>query len=433
MAATLLLVGDIHLGRRPSGLPEELAGGALSPSDLTPAAAWAATVDLALHHRVDAVVLAGDVVEADNARFEAFGPLEQGVRRLVEGGIAVWAVAGNHDVEALPRLAELIPGFRLLGRGGRWEPASVRRENETLLHLIGWSFPARLHRASPLDSGGFPARPDDDLPVIGVLHCELEGGRSPYAPVARAELDRLPVDAWFLGHVHRPSELGGSRPVGYLGSLVGLDPTETGLHGPWLLRVAPGTLSLEQVPLAPLRWEEVTLDVAGLHGPDRLHEAVVEAMRALHGRLGGAIGEARAVGCRVLLEGSTTFQAELRAQLERERIAGAGFDQDGVFYFVQKVVDRSEPALDLERIAATDDPPGLLARRLLRLRAGEDELLPQARRELSRAAADSWWRQLGPIGLEDDHVRELLLAAGMRALEELLRQAPPPEPREDGA
>lgn len=434
MTATLLFVGDIHLGRRPGGLPEDLGEG-LTASSLTPAAAWRATVDLALRERVDAVVLAGDVVEADNARFEAFGPLEDGVRRLVEGGIGVWAVAGNHDVEALPRLAGMIPGFRLLGRGGRWELAPVARDGETLLHLLGWSFPARRHPSSPLGHEALPQSPGDGRPLIGVLHCDLDGSGSSYAPVGRAELERAAVDAWFLGHVHKPSDLGGVRPLGYLGSLVGLDPTETGPHGPWLARVtAGGGLSLEQVPLAPLRWEAVELDLCGLSGAEELPEAMIESLRAVHQRLGPEEGEAQAVGCRVLLTGSTTFHAALRAMLDRDEIERRGFDQDGVFYFVQKIIDRSTPALDLERIAAGDDPPALLARRLLDLRGGaEAPLLRQARRDLGRVAGESWWRHLGPTDLDDERVRDLLLGAGLRALEGLLRQVPPPEPGEDGA
>jgi len=265
------------------------------------------------------------------------------------------------------------------------------------------------------------------------VHCDLDGAGSPYAPVSRAELERAPVDGWFLGHVHRPSGLSGSRPLGYLGSLVGLDPTETGLHGPWLLSVAPGRLELEQVPLAPLRWEEADLEVAGLAGPEELPEALVGSLRRLHEQLGPRLGQARAVGCRVRLTGSTKFHGELRAELEREDVESRGFDQDGVYYFVDKVVDRSLPALDLERIAAGEDPPALLARHLLGLReGGEAELLREARRALDRAASAAWWQQLGPPGLDERRVRELLLAAGLRALEELLRQTAPARPEEGG-
>ena len=114
----ILAIGDVHLGVRPGGLPEDLDREGVDVRDLTPEAALLAAVDFAIDARVDAVVFAGDVVESTNARYEAIRPLELAVRRLLAEEIPVLAVAGNHDVEALPRLARMIEGFELLGRAG---------------------------------------------------------------------------------------------------------------------------------------------------------------------------------------------------------------------------------------------------------------------------------------------------------------------------
>ncbi|RMF20195.1 MAG: DNA repair exonuclease, partial [Deltaproteobacteria bacterium] len=127
MAVKLLCIGDIHLGRRPGRLPSDLF--AEEGAALGPLAAWRRAVDEAIDRRVDAVLLAGDVVEQEDDFYEAFAPLEEGVRRLQDAGIAVLAVAGNHDVAVLPRLARVIDSFRLLGAGGRWEEATVEGED----------------------------------------------------------------------------------------------------------------------------------------------------------------------------------------------------------------------------------------------------------------------------------------------------------------
>ena len=108
--AVMLAIGDVHLGTAPSGVPGAAASWGVVPDELTPAAALGLAVDLAIDEGVDAVLFAGDVVESTNARFEAMPPLEEGVRRLFEAGIEVVAVAGNHDVEALPRVAALVQG-----------------------------------------------------------------------------------------------------------------------------------------------------------------------------------------------------------------------------------------------------------------------------------------------------------------------------------
>jgi DNA repair protein SbcD/Mre11 len=126
MTVRLLCVGDMHLGRSPGGLGGERLGLLdLDARQLGPRAAWERTVEHALEEAVDALLLAGDVVDAEDDFFEAYDALKRGVETLVDAGIAVLGVAGNHDVKVLPELAKHVADFRLLGRGGRWERAVI--------------------------------------------------------------------------------------------------------------------------------------------------------------------------------------------------------------------------------------------------------------------------------------------------------------------
>ena len=54
---TLLVIGDMHLGRPPTAIPEDLRG---QSDALGPQAAWKRAVDVAIDRDVDAVVLAGE-------------------------------------------------------------------------------------------------------------------------------------------------------------------------------------------------------------------------------------------------------------------------------------------------------------------------------------------------------------------------------------
>ena len=271
-SAAILAIGDVHLGTGCSGVPDVVPSWGVDLAELTPAAALKRAAEFAIEREVDAVLLAGDVVESTNARFEAMLPLEGCIRRLVEAGIEVIAVAGNHDVEALPRLASLIDGFSLLGAGGKWESRTVRKNNNPVAEIVGWSFGERFVRQSPVAQLLLEPlqRTSTLVPRIGLLHADLDASGGHYAPIRKAELDDTGYDAWLLGHIHKPSlesssARPGARPSGYLGSLVGLDPSETGPHGPWLLRVQDGgALHLEQIPLAPIRWEEISISVEGL-------------------------------------------------------------------------------------------------------------------------------------------------------------------------
>jgi len=426
---TLMAVGDIHLGRRPTRLPDLLGEHGVAAAELTPAAAWRATVAEAVRLKVDALCLAGDVVDTADDRFEAYGHLEAGVRRLVEAGIQVFGVAGNHDVEALPRLARRIDGFRLVGEGGRWEVVEITGRDGPV-ELLGWSFPDRRVTSSPLE-GGLPPR-SDTTPRIGLLHCDVDG-HSPYAPVPRAALETAPVDGWLLGHIHRPDALRGPRPTGYLGSLAGLDPGEPGPHGPWRVAVAEGRVEAVHLPLAPLRWEGEAVAVEAIHGDgDGLEEAVgeaaVAALERVHHRISAAATPQvapRVVGCRLRLTGRSPAHAAVAAVATGEAIGRTSLVRDDTVYFVERVVDDALPAVDLEALARGDDPPGLLARHLLALERGEDEgapLLARARAALGAVAARPW-PGLEPV--DDVDPRPLLRRVGVRLLEELLAQRGP--------
>jgi exonuclease SbcD len=406
--AAILAIGDVHLGTACSGVPDEISSWGLDPTELTPAAALKISVDFAIEQKLDAVLFAGDVVESTNARFEAMLPLEEGVRRLLDAGIQVIAVAGNHDVEALPRLAALMDGFTLLGAGGRWESRAITKNKAVVAEVIGWSFGERFVRQSPVaELLAKPVeRPSSPVPRIGLLHADLDASGGYYAPIRQAELDNTGYDAWLLGHIHKPSldslaASTGSQPSGYLGSLVGLDPSETGPHGPWLLSVPyDGKLHMEQLPLAPLRWEYVSVSIDG----------------------------PRALGLRVRLTGASLQYEEIRQRIVAGEWNGLGRVVDGTAVFFNKIIDAMELLLDFAEIAKGDDPAALIAQRLLTLEHDDERskaLIEKARVELGNFAYEDIWSPVqdhrnATDPLTDDALRDLLLRSGKATLNAML-------------
>lgn len=434
--AAILAIGDVHLGTACSGVPDEISSLGLDPGELTPAAALKLSVDFAIEQKLDAVLFAGDVVESTNARFEAMLPLEEGIRRLLDAEIQVIAVAGNHDVEALPRLAALIDGFTLLGAGGRWESRAITKNEAPVAEIIGWSFGERLVRQSPVAQllANPLEKPSSPVPRIGLLHADLDASGGPYAPIRQTELDNTGYDAWLLGHIHKPSldrlaTSKDSRPSGYLGSLVGLDPSEVGRHGPWLLSLPnDGTLHMKQVLLAPLRWEHVNVSIAGIKHvedvPDRLLDEAENVVRQLF-KSGNA---PRALGLRVYLTGASPRYGEIRQWIAAREWNGLGRVVDGTAVFFNKIVDAMELPLDLAEIAEGGDPAALMAQRLLALEHDDDRskaLLEKARAELGNVVREDLWSPVqdhrnATDPLSDDALRDLLSRSGKAVLNAML-------------
>lgn len=418
----LLAIGDMHLGRLPVALPETLAAQA---AELGPEVAWRRAVERALELEVDGVLLAGDVVESERDFFSGYSELRAGIERLLEAGIAVAAVAGNHDTRVLPRLADAVPGLTLLGRGGHWQAHRIAEAT-----ILGWSFPRTRVARSPLSD---PLPEIGARPVIGLLHCDLDARDSVYAPVARSELDAAPVDAWLLGHIHRPGLNGdmngdladGDRPTGYLGSINALRATETGLRGPWLVDTDGDRVRVRQLALAPLAYDELEIDVGALADPAALDSAIVEAGRSRLAERRAADALPDALGLRIRLTGTHESAEPIAAEAEALERDQPVFEEAGCRLFVHRIESDCRRPVDLQMLAREPDPAGWLARDLLTL-TGPDgperrELVRSARERIDAATRGREFAELA--GREDDEaLAGRLLRIGRRALDRLLEQ-----------
>ncbi|HEX4953111.1 MAG TPA: DNA repair exonuclease [Thermoanaerobaculia bacterium] len=417
----LLATADLHLGRRAARLPPELA----DDGRFSAAAVWRTIVDRAIEERVEALLLAGDVVDRDNRFFESLAPLEQGLRRLADSGVDTFAVAGNHDFDVLVRVAEHLPAerFHLLGRGGRWERAALLRDGRPLLHVDGWSFPRERIGTDPL--AGYDLTPPTEAPLLGLLHTELGVGGSPYAPTTAGALRSRPVAGWVLGHVHAPGLVAGEGvPLLYPGSPLAFDFREPGVHGAWLLELAEGRLrSTRLLALSPTRYLDLETSLDGAADAEEARGRVPPALRAaLAGAVAEGDGALACLGLRLALTGRTEAKprlAEVLAEVEEDRPA-----LGGAVAFVDTVVDRTRPPADLARLAGADDPAGALARLRAALEAGQrPELLEAlARRIAGVRQAPAYAALSGAEAPSPEETRALLLTATDTLLDRLLAQ-----------
>src|SRR5699024_1629814 len=281
--------------------------------------------------------------------------------------------------EVLPRLAGEIERLELLGAGGQWQARAVEG-----VSVLGWSFPRPQVRTSPLAS--LPkARPEGT--VIGLLHCDLDQAESRYAPVSRRELEAAPVDAWLLGHIHRPDNLDTDRPIGYLGSISALRASETGARGPWLIQVEGRDIAADQLPLAPLRYEVLEVDASDLDDAGELPARILKYARERLRALAELARPPTAVGLRITLSGQSSIATALTEKAAELAADGRSWQEEGIASFIHRIEPALLPRLDLKRLARQSDPCGLLARRLLALQSPDGEeyqrLVRLARESLS--------------------------------------------------
>ena len=426
----LLATADIHIGRRPSHIPEDAA------RDFSAAAVWDNVVAVAVREAVDALLLAGDIVDETNKYFEAVGALQAGLERLAEHGIAVFAVGGNHDFDVLPRLCTQIgsDNFRMLGAGGRWECAVAEAAQGAAVQLFGWSFPDRIVRSSPLPM--FPADlVDPGLPAIGVLHCDLDSSSSAYCPVRRREFDPTGVPVWLLGHIHKASVAGSVNDPGavYLGSPQGMDPGpgETGLHGPWLIDFERGQARLRQVPCAFVRYDECSVPLDTLDAETDVQRCLSDAVMRAARTVCEQEPSLRLLSLRLRLAG---VRAVAREEIEAQcrQFMESGIVVDGMPTHANDCSLDLRPAADLEALGQGAGLVGELARLLLSLSDSGDlpaaytDLAVEADRVVATVCRSGTFALLQQAAAE--HVpapesgRALLVSQAWRLLDELLCQ-----------
>ncbi len=433
-AIQILAAGDLHLGKASSGLPG-------NPPQASTKHTWELLVELAIGHDIDALLLLGDIVDQDNRYFEAVGPLLTGFKKLRQNGIQVFMVSGNHDHEVLSQVStsqarvpqgQAPDNVHLLGSNGQWEMKSFSKGALTV-QFAGWSFPGQWVSDSPLLKFDQLAL-DPALPVVGMLHCDVDARESNYAPVSLDELIHTGADAWLLGHIHKPQSLRGQNPaIWYTGSPHAMSAREPGIHGPLLLTIeGKNELYARTIPLSPIRYETIRLDVSAAGNEGELRDLITTS---LHHDAETRQGELEQVSFLV-------YDMELEGEHRRARdmdlwTARVNDDFDlptpsGTRISVRKTINMVQPQIeDLEKLAAEPSPAGVLADTILAYRKGRtngflDELLIQWNLKFEGIRGSGTYFPLRSEGrmpeMAGEEARTCILRECNRLLNELLAQ-----------
>ncbi len=288
--------------------------------------AFRRAVDLAIREEVHALLIAGDLFDGDRLSFTTERFLLEQAGRLADHGITVVYATGNHDPgssDTGPRLLDWPSNVHVVGDATPSKVLVTTRSGEAVgyVNAIGHAGPSEsddLSRALP--------RPAADLPEVGLLHTQVHSSvgsadHHPYAPSELTYLLRAGYDYWALGHVHLRQELADDPPIWYAGSLQGRTHAERGERGALLVdltdRSGP-TVAFR--PLAPVRWETVTVDrLDSVSSLDELERQVQVAWENQRSSESGAADVEWMV--RVVLTGPCPLWGTLRGDEDRDLLA----------------------------------------------------------------------------------------------------------------
>lgn len=423
----ILASADLHLGKQSSNVSKSLSESSVKFT-------WERMIKLAVEERVDAVVLAGDVVDRDNRFFEAIGPLQKGFEMLGEAGIPVAMVSGNHDFDVLPDIIKnrAYDHVHLLGEKGEWESKTVTTRNGDL-QVLGWSFPHQHIMEDPLlQLKDAKLNLNLNLPTVGLLHGDLYDQKSQYAPLDAAGFPSGTPQAWVIGHIHKPAVVREQSPlIFYPGSPQALSSKEPGIHGPYILTLEGRNAVVGQVGLSPVRYESLNVDVTGVESESDFRNRLTQQISVDTRERAGELEKVSRMVYDIELTGSHSTLTNLEKwshfakQFEQELISET-------VVAIRKVENRAKPAVEnLEELAKQPTPPGLLAKAIIDLEAGRkslllEELTSKLKEKIGSANRSRTYQPLSlyeeQLDETDESARELLLKESRQLLGELISQ-----------
>ncbi len=426
MAIKILATGDLHLGKRSSGIPgDETAGSAIYT--------WELIVDWCLKNDVDVLVLLGDIVDAENRIYQTINPLFKGFTKLQKNGTQVFMISGNHDHDVPAQIDRSVnlDNVTVLGRNGQWEMKTFRKRGMSV-QFLGWSFPGESVPLNPiLNFNGLSF--DQNLPVIGLLHCDVNARNSRYAPVPLADLINKQIDTWLLGHIHKPMTLNKSMPmVCYTGSPHAFSAKEPGEHGPMLVTVnGKNDIEASIIPLSPVRYESIIIEIEpGMQQADFRTRFMQHLLKDVDAKKNDS-KNLHYIIYDVILEGTHEHLSDID-QWIKELANSDPAPSDNMHYAIRKVNSNVMiHIIGLEQYVSENSPVGLLAGTILAIRENRstpmlDRLMEKWMANYRKMQTVPTYSLLGSPLMDKDALEDLAKSTIMkecnRMISELIQQ-----------
>ena len=408
----IIAISDIHFGVVPSSLGE---GRFLEKYSSKKYSLQMQALDnvtqFVLDNNVDAVFIAGDILDSDSAYFEGFSALSKFLETINKNNVKVFAVSGNHDANLLKKLSLKDDNFILLGQNGLWEQEIFDLRDNKQISISAKSFISSHQTESHLASYKAKNKPND-IPSVGLIHADLGAANSDYAPSVVSEFDKTNEDIWICGHIHASKYYDGNKKLLIPGSLQGLDPSEKGLHGGYLIECEGSNIkNVKLIPFANAYYDEIIIDV---NKESLFEESITNGLKKIGSQYKKEALQDSILSLRLTISVPYKLYKNVKALIDDMP------DRYPINFgniIVEKISLRSDYSKDLETLSKRKDPLGILANYLQVLETKTpidkyNEYIQKSSKSIFKDLNQSSLSLLSTISDDEEKIRESLLKGG---------------------
>ena len=225
-------------------------------------------IDCAISERVGAVLLAGDVLDAQNLSMSTENFLCEQFERLNEAHIPVIYTAGQSDpADHLERiLGRPWPPNVIHIKGSSPKVIELQDVDETPIARIVGVGCEKGQEVEKLIASLPPVK--EDIPYIGVMYSRIRSAMGIEGEKDQGEVIDFDVkflravgySYWALGHAHQHQRLNGLANAWYSGNFMGRNPDEPGLKGGLLVTLKPeNAIEVEFKRFSSVEWFDLVL------------------------------------------------------------------------------------------------------------------------------------------------------------------------------
>ncbi len=372
---------DLHLDSRFKGISgiNDQVGELLADATFS---AYFSIIDYCIHHKVDFLLIAGDIYNAEDRSLRSQLKFLEGMKKLNKYGVQVYLVHGNHDpLSGWSAKLSFPPNVHVFG-GSKVESKVFMKHNKPLAKIHGISFLNRSVTANL--SKKFPIKNFiESLFEIGLLHCNVGNNMAhePYAPCTLQDLDSHELDYWALGHIHAFKILQKEPWIVYSGCPQGINPKETGEKGVMHVEVENNKVNdCNWIPLHAVQWFINEISIEGYSTEQQLMDGIYQEIEKVRKK-----AEQRPAILRLVLNGrgplfsSLTKKDFLEDLIEEIR----SLEQDPAeMVWVENIVNKTGMSINKDHLKQQNDFIADLLK-IFEQSKKDDELQTHLKEELS--------------------------------------------------